>query len=54
MKVVIEKHDGSKYTYDDIDRVQNKDQYQLVLFRGDQIAAVDDTGVAFANLYRRR
>lgn len=44
MKVVIEKHDGSKYTYDDIDRVHDKDQYTLVLHKAHTIAAIENKG----------
>ncbi|WP_460420776.1 hypothetical protein [Pseudomonas sp. ZL2] len=44
MKVVIEKHDGTKYTYDDIVNVASKDQYTLVLFRETGIAAIENKG----------
>lgn len=44
MKVVIEKHDGSKYTYDDIDVVRDKDQYTVVLIKDMQIAAIENKG----------
>lgn len=45
MKVVIEKHDGSKYTYEDIANVQNKDQYTVVLYSDTGgIAAIENKG----------
>ena len=45
MKVVIEKHDGSKYTYDEIANVQHKDQYTVVLYRDTGgIAAIENKG----------
>ncbi|WP_238938339.1 hypothetical protein [Pseudomonas weihenstephanensis] len=44
MKVEIEKHDGSKYTYSDVDHVQDRDQYKLVLVKDGKILAIENKG----------
>lgn len=39
MKVVIEKFDGSKYTYEDVEQIQHPDQYTTVLLKEGQHVA---------------
>ena len=43
MKVVIEKHDGTKYTYEGIEQIQNPDKYKTVLLKDGQHVAVEQT-----------
>lgn len=41
MKVVIEKFDGSKYTYEDIEQIQYPDQRTTALLKEGQLVAVE-------------
>ncbi|MFO3675746.1 hypothetical protein ACKWMZ_26675 [Pseudomonas protegens] len=41
MKVVIEKHDGTKYTYEDIEQIQYPDKYKTALLKDGQLVAVE-------------
>ena len=41
MKVVIEKHDGTKYTYEDIEQIQHPDQYKIALLKKGQLVAIE-------------
>ncbi|MDY0836808.1 hypothetical protein [Pseudomonas sp. SED1] len=43
MKVVIERHDGTKYTYEDIEQIQNPDKYQTILIKDGQRVAIEQT-----------
>lgn len=43
MKVVIEKHDGTKYIYEDVEQIQHPDKYKTVLLKDGQYVAIEQT-----------